>query len=321
MDNNNNREHPQMTPRRNYNDMYEPKKRSKWPVIILVIAVLMIGSNLGISFVGFGMFNRTSSAITSGAVLPVEGLQISQPITGLSTSLISNAITVEHHDGSYIFVIYTPPTRGSYMRPIYQFSQNGTKLEIAEESRRQLFNWNVSLQSGMLSIYIPRSMNNDLELLDITTVSGMIEIIGDNGAILADRVNAGAASGGILAENFTSGNVSASVISGGIRANNIVTENAAISTVSGGITVNSLVADMADLSTVSGGITADNLTLNTLSALTTSGGINISDSTISGSTNGRTVSGGLTFANVDADENQMSLSTTSGRITVNGQRW
>ena len=334
----------------------EPKKSNKIPLIIIAAIVLILGANFSTTLMG-----RGSNTQAGGAALTAEIVRVTQPVTELGIRLYNNAVTVGTHSGSYILVTYTPPSAGNYVRPTYQLSRDGMSLEVVEARRQNFnFSWNVSSQRGLLNVLIPEDMAGALELLSVSTTSGRIEISGDKGIRLASRINASTTSGGVLAENFAadsvtigttsggvrandlylSGNLTAGATSGGASANNITADSAVISSTSGGaradnLTVNSAVisstsggvrvsnilADSLEISGTSGGITANNLSVGTLNARSSSGGMTFADSTISGSLNARASSGGITLSNVDADENQMSLSTSSGQINVNGRRW
>ncbi|MCL1987717.1 MAG: DUF4097 domain-containing protein [Firmicutes bacterium] len=314
--------------------------------ILVVILLVTIANNFVISrfdhFGGLRNFLPTSAGQHRTNVdpvpIPADGIRASLPIT-LTADLVNARIVIEPHNANDIFITYDSPRRGQFVPPRY--SLNGTTLDITQESPN--FNFGASSNSGgVITIFVPQDTNNVFDLLQLSTISGGISIDGNTGVYLADNLLVSSTSGEITANNFSvMDNLDFSVISGRIRASNlsahrdftarstsgrvnveyIVAETVTASSTSGATSASYVTADQITVRSTSGRVRMDNLQTDNLVAGSTSSGVQLQDSQITGEITLSAVSGRITLNNVDANPNLMNLSTVSGRITVDGNRW
>ena len=322
-----------------------PRKKNKTSfailAAILVIAGLLGGSSLVISSVR-SVHGTSFNLSSNGSLIPDGGINTGTGIT-LDINLISNSVVLRTHSRSDIVITYTPPSTGSYTHPHYEFNQGNSVLRIIEERRNNWFGVN-NFQRGVLTVNIPENTDGVFESLSVSATSGRVEIFGDDGRKLAnnvsltvtsggvfafdfaaDRVNLGATSGGVTLRGVeaTSGNITAHSTSGGVTANRLnASGDISLTATSGGIRADGVSADgNLSVGSTSGGVRASGVfAAGDLSANVTSGGVTLENSEILGNVTARATSGGITFTNVSFDQNRASLSTTSGRITVNGER-
>jgi len=294
-------------------------RRGKLLVIMIVIAALLVGH------FGFGAFTAFAplNLLAGGSPLPADGIRTNQSSLDLTISTTSTQVVVESHSGSDIRIVYTPSRTGRAAEFNYQFSQNGRRLEIAEQTRAFNFGVNVG-RPGTLTVHIPHK-SPVFGNLDINVTSGGVRIYGNSSEMLANTVNAGSTSGGVFLRDFRAESIAARTTSGSVSLNNISSTSANITATatSGGIRaydINS--ARDFIVSATSGGIRIDGGEIQeTLNAGVTSGGVRIENLAVGGNITASTTSGGIIINNVDVPQNAMNLSATSGGITVDGQRW
>ncbi|MCL2016431.1 MAG: DUF4097 domain-containing protein [Defluviitaleaceae bacterium] len=296
--------------------------------------------------------NIITVANTSHAQIPAAGIRVASPLT-LTADVAGTRIVIETHNAQYIHITYEPPTHGDFVHPTYML--NGENLEILQSAHpnsqsNPVFNWNNVIivngpnhisTSGVITIFIPQNTNNVFDHLQLSNTSGGVNISGSRNFYIADNLQISIRSGGITAQDFNVANLNFSATSGGVRVNNVFADFEFVaSTTSGGVTVNDIAAENINLQSTSGGVNVnqvtspqitarstsggvrlDNLQTDTLVGSSTSGGVRLQNSAITGATTLTSTSGGVNISNTTAPQSLMNLSTISGRITVNGERW
>ena len=305
-----------------YNGYHYAPRRRNIGAIILVIVLILVGVTVIGNFVVMRTVNRVVSIPLSGTGTPVDQIRFSQTGVALNIGLARNDVRLETHAGSDFMVVFTPPSRGSYTRPTYEFSQNGMRLNIVEETSVNvgLFNINTSNNRGTLTVYIPRNLDGAFAGMDISTSSGSIDIRGDNGNQLANSATIRATSGRVRADGFTADTIDVRANSGSIELDSLTAAsgNFNVRATSGRIRANGLTAGQGlDINTSSGNIDAENIVVNgRLSAETSSGRITIQHF-IAGSATIRASSGNVTVNNGQVDNGNLTARTSSGTVRLN----
>jgi len=300
---------------------HAPRRRRNIPAIILVLILIVIGVLAASYHVGIAVGGRITGNLRNGTPIPDNGINFSQTGITLDISLARNTVVVETHNRNDFLVVFTPPARGSYVRPAYAFSQNGMRLDIVEESRFRLINIDTSNTRGILTVFIPQNLDGAFAGMDISSSSGGVEIHGDNGNRIASNVVLGASSGRVQAENFAANTIEARTSSGAVTLNGLAatTGDFTVRASSGGVRANNLtVAGNLDINTSSGSIRADTLDIGgELYARASSGGITAENFTAH-SASLRASSGTLNINNGDVTAGDFIIRTSSGGIRVNG---
>ena len=159
--------------------------------------------------------------------------------------------------------------------------------------------------------------------LDIDASSGRIDL--DTVNVTGGNLTARASSGRVeLNEIYVPhGGLTARTSSGSVTADNLsVAENLSLTSTSGRVSAeNTNAASNFSMNATSGSVTASGLNVTgDLSMVSSSGRIALENSDVQGRLEARATSGSVTLNNVRADRNRTYLRTSSGRITVDGQR-
>ena len=133
------------------------------------------------------------------------------------------------------------------------------------------------MRGGLLRISLPRGAAV-VNSMNLQAVNGAVRIAGD-GTFLASSVEIVVSNGAISLQSFEAGDIL--------------------------------------VRTTNGTVSAGNLAANTLELRSTNGLISLRDSAVSGDLTARTVNGGVTLENVDADMGRADVGTVNGRVTIN----
>jgi len=302
---------------------HTPKRRKAPFVIAGIVLILVLAS--AVQFVASRIVNHAISS-PQGASIPAEGISFDQAGVHLNISLTSSRLVLQTHNSPNFLVTYTGQSRGRCVCPDFEFSQNGMRLDITQQPNVNfgLFGTNSSSR-GILTVYIPRHLEDPFSTANISTSSGNIEIRGNNGNRLAADTNIRASSGRIQAENFTADTIDVRSSSGNISLDRLTAQSGDITAraSSGRLDASHIAARNIDLNTSSGNITANNLTAESaLTASASSGRITLTDTTAA-TTRITASSGNVTATNTQTTSGDFTARTSSGRInltnpTING---
>ena len=227
-------------------------------------------------------------------------------ISGIDINWISGSVLVTPYEGNDITLIEYAQ-RALEPDEVMEYKVSDEKLKVKFRSKNnKIFD---NMPSKKLELFIPYILAEDINEIDIDTVSARVDI-----------------------SDITSDDFEVSTVSGFCETNNINSNKINISTTSGGITIMNSKSDSIETNTVSGKIKLNSVFTDKLSFDTTSGDVNISDcissevshSSVSGTfdfegelkiLNANSTSGRVILANrIAADE--LDIDTVSGKINV-----
>lgn len=260
--------------------------------------------NVGFNFVG----------IEVGSFEPVGTHNVPVGnINSLSIDWISGSVEVRVHDGNEIQITeYARRTLRDSDKLGFSVSDN--TLEITFTERRINIG---NMPSKQLEVLIPRSLSQNFDNLDITTISGRIYVSG----MLANEFAARATSGRINISDIQAETIRLQTVSGNIFTSNIQTQTLTTNTTSGRHELEGNFTNVTARS-VSGRIEVTSpIVPESLEARATSGRIYVTVprqdalSVQYSTTSGRFTSE-IPVVTHGGSNAQFNLSTTSGRISI-----
>jgi len=218
---------------------------------------------------------------------------------------VSGDVTIIPYDGDVVIITEYAQRELNDNEKMYVISNNRTlTIKFTERSivRR--------MPSKRLEVHVPQNLMENMNMLDVSTVSGGVVIENAKPEML--KINT--VSGVIGITNIESPFIDAATTSGAI---NIVTVNAnklEATTVSGAVTISDAIADALHIGTTSGRITATG-EFNRVNITTVSGSTTVTNTVVPSNMSISSVSGSIDVYLPDPGELSVSHSSVSGRFT------
>ncbi|MCL2353913.1 MAG: DUF4097 domain-containing protein [Defluviitaleaceae bacterium] len=268
---------------------------NKTKMILLIIAiVLILGAAIAIPFIasggGFG-----SGQIGSGD-LDVATFAVGD-VRSIDANITVGRVYVQEHSDDGIRVVFEPPATGRYIRPHVSFNEATGALRVYED--RVNINVFGNTRGGVLTIYLPRNIDNNIENFTARTTTGRVNVRFD-GALATGNVSLTTTTGRIYAEGFEAGSIRLQSTTGVNNMRHLISQGRIESTTTTGrVEGSNLVAASGEFQTTTGRIELEHLDINgNLSARTTTGRIDLTNSIILGSLSTNTTTGRVNMSNV-----------------------
>ena len=283
-----------------------------WIVTALALAGLVIWFLFGSAFgawsdgmgnwsIGFGgTENLTGPYESQGAY--------SADATGLHSVRIrwvSGEVTVIPHDGNEIQITEFAQRELRDSERLRMSTSGGT-LTIRFTEQRSIGR----MPQKRLEVLVPRDLIKSLNMLDIDTVSGGVNIK-DSGAA---RININSISGAVDLANMNSQFIDISTTSGDLTAASVRADKLDASSVSGSMQISDAIIATLDVSATSGRTTATG-EFDRIDVSTVSGDITVTSATVPNRVNISAVSGGTDIYIPNQGEITVSHTAVSGRFT------
>ncbi|MCL2227128.1 MAG: DUF4097 domain-containing protein [Oscillospiraceae bacterium] len=212
----------------------------------------------------------------------------------------------------------------------------GSEIQITELAQRELddderFSINISggtldirfvannvrglmrqMPQKRLEVLVPRSLSENLDSLNVDSVSGGVNVDGMSIA----RLDVGTTSGAIELSNLTSQSLDANSTSGRIVATSVRAEDMSLSSTSGAVAVTSSQAGEMDIGTLSGAIRVSGASAGEIDLDSTSGAVSASGAFDRVSLN--SLSGAISLDN-SAVRTVVNAESTSGTLSLSGE--
>lgn len=262
-----------------------------WLTAAAVLTLILV---LGISGISFGKGSRSCSGFQMGYSYPnsnkykVGNFTLEEEINQLEINWIAGSVTVEVTEGNQVYAEETKVSDDD--RKMRYLVENG-KLTI-QYQKAKFFSFGNWSKSKDLTVYIPKNMAQNMNQIDIETVSADIDISG-----------------------FQSKDIDFETVSGGIDIKNLITKTMDIEGVSGDIKGSGIQADILNIDVVSGSANIEgNFEKAELEAV--SGDLKLGCDSFIKEVNAETVSGDITLYIPEDNGFSAELDSVSGDLNT-----
>lgn len=313
--------------------VYEKPPRRKlraWHIVLIVLAsLLVLGFPATFILNSFNIYGNMSS----GTPIYDESFAAAR-VQNIDVTAATISINVQHHNGSDVRVVYTPPRGRNYVRPVYELNDatNTLRIGILDGSYRfRLFSFHVGRPT--ITIYLPHGM--ELNSASFTTSTGRVTA---DGVSASGDIEMRSTTGRVEARNLSAqGNIGLRATTGRIEAHNIIAggsvnmrtttgriEGSNISSyasieataTTGRVEVSNVSAqNRAEIRTTTGRIDIVDLDAASLTANSTTGRIELENINITWDASARATTGRI-YANRITVGGSLNVTTTTGRIEV-----
>ena len=219
----------------------------------------------------------------------IAGTNTADPagISSINVDWVSGEIVLRPHDGNNIEITELSQ-RTLRDNERMSVTVSGDTLEI-EFLDRRVANRIGRMPSKNLEILVPRTLSDDLDSLDINSVSGHVDVYG-----------------------MSITDIDISTTSAGISLSNIISVTTELSSMSGIADISYSSSTTLDIGTVSGRVSAAGA-FNTANLRSTSGNISLNNTTVQSNADIDTTSGTVELSGAFYS---VSTSSTSGRVSI-----